>query len=165
MSKHNGVEKAGGAAATEGGRRPTGVAAAGAAASGPVVRDVEVRSKPRRRFFSAEYKRGILRRVEAIKARGDVGGIGELLRVEGLYSSHLTTWREEAERGELAALSGKKCGRKPKGEKETLRKIEHLEREVRTLRTRAERAEALVEIQKKVSDLLGIPLPEPDEER
>ena len=122
--------------------------------------ETEVTSKATRRRFSAEYKRRILREVEAAKERGELGA---LLRREGLYSSHIAKWREQAERGTLAGLTPKRRGPKPKAVDPREARIAELEREVRKLAARAERAEALVDLQKKVSKLIGIALPSEDE--
>ncbi|RPH55211.1 transposase [bacterium] len=91
------------------------------------------------------------------------GAIGALLRREGLYSSHLTVWRAARERGAIAGLAPKKRGPKVTPPDPRDRKIVELERETRRLTARLERAEALVELQKKVSLLLGSVLPERDE--
>lgn len=122
--------------------------------------EVEVSSKPKRRRFTAEYKRRILAEAACCTERG---AMGALLRREGLYSSHLTDWRAAAARGEIAGLTPKKRG--PAGRKHDARdkKIGELERRLARAERRAERAEALVELQKKVSELLGIQLPESDE--
>jgi transposase len=124
----------------------------------PVVigREVEVVAKAERRRFSAKYKQRILKEAEKCTRPGEIGA---LLRREGLYSSHLTAWRAARDRGELQGLSGKKRGPKPKPRDARDERITELEREVKRLRTRAERAEALVEVQKKLSELLGIELP------
>ncbi len=113
--------------------------------------DPEVVPRARRRRFSAEYKRRIL--GEADKCT-ESGQIGALLRQEGLYSSHLSTWRQQRERGALEALNPKKRGRKRKGELE--RKVAQLQREIEQLQTRLERAETIIEVQKKLSTLLGL---------
>jgi transposase len=117
---------------------------------------VEVLAKPIRRRFTAEYKRQILREADACTAPGTIGA---LLRREGLYSSHLTTWRTQRARGELAGLTSKKRGPAPKPKNPLAGKVAALEREVTRQKARAERAEALVALQKKVSELLGIALP------
>jgi transposase-like protein len=122
--------------------------------------ETEVSDKAKRRRFSAAYKQRILRESEACT---EPGAISALLRREGLYSSHLFTWRRLAERGKRAALSPKKRGPKLKVSDERDKRIEQLERDNVKLAHRAERAEALVEIQKKISQLLGIPQPESDE--
>jgi transposase len=117
---------------------------------------VEVLAKATRRRFSAEYKLKILREAEACP---EPGAIGALLRLEGLYSSNLTTWRDQRERGELRGLTPKKRGPAPKAKNPLAAKVVGLEREVTRQTARAERAEALVELQKKVAELLGTPLP------
>ena len=117
--------------------------------------DVQVVAKPRRRVFTAEYKRRILKAADACATPGAVGA---LLRREGLYSSHLVVWRRARARGELAALTPKKRGRKPTPVDPRARKLAELERQVTRLTARAERAEALVELQKKLAALLGRPL-------
>ena len=77
----------------------------------PVVEDeVQVVAKPRRRTYTAEYKRRILKEADACTTPGAVGA---LLRREGLYSSHLVVWRRARAHGELAALTPKTRGRKP----------------------------------------------------
>jgi transposase len=126
------------------------------AVPGPDVNEVEVLAKASRRRFSAEYKLEILREAETCT---QPGAIGALLRREGLYSSNLTTWREQRERGELAGLTPKKRGPAPKAKNPLAAKVAALEREVTRQKARAERAEALVELQKKVAELLGTPLP------
>jgi hypothetical protein len=117
--------------------------------------DVQVVAKPRRRAFTGKYKRRVLKEADACTTAGEVGA---LLRREGLYSSHLVGWRRARARGELAALAPKRRGRRPKAVDPRDRKIADLEREVTRLTARAERAEALVELQKKVAALLGGPL-------
>ena len=123
----------------------------------PAVPEVEVVAKASRRRFTAEYKRKILREADACTAPG---AIGALLRREGLYSSHLTTWRAQRERGELAGLTPKKRGPAPKPPNPLAAKVAALEREVTRYKVRAERAEALVELQKKVAELLGTARPQ-----
>ncbi len=117
--------------------------------------DVQVVAKARRRVFTAEYKRRILKAADACATPGAVGA---LLRREGLYSSHLVVWRRARARGELAALTPKKRGRKPTPVDPRERKIAELERHLAQVTARAERAEALVELQKKLAALLGRPL-------
>ena len=123
----------------------------------------EVTEKAKRRRLTAEYKQRILREAEACRERGELGA---LLRREGLYSSHLTDWRKQAERGELRGLAPRKRGRKAKPVDPRDKELERLKRENARLMHRAQRAEALVELQKKVSEMLGIALPTPpsDEE-
>ena len=117
---------------------------------------VEVVAKARRRRFTLEYKRKIVREADACKAPGAVGA---LLRREGLYSSHLTTWRAARERGELAGAQ-KNRGPIPQAPDPRDKKIAELERERTRWQKRAERSEALVELQKQVAALLGTPATE-----
>jgi transposase-like protein len=121
---------------------------------------VEVVAKAERRRFPAEYKLRVLREAEACSQPGELGA---LLRREGLYSSHLTAWRAARKRGEHQGLSAKKRGPKPQPRDARDKRIADLEREVKRLRARAERAEALVEVQKKLAEILGVELPVPNE--
>ena len=123
----------------------------------PAVPEVEVVAKATRRRFTAEYKRRILREADACT---EPGSIGALLRREGLYSSHLTKWRAQRARGELAGLAPKKRGPTPKPQNPLAAKVAALERAVRREKARADRAEALVELQKKVAELLGTARPQ-----
>ena len=134
---------------SEGARRATGDSPAGAPAGVP---DPAVEAKAKRRRFTAEYKLRILREVERAKEPGEIGAI---LRREGLYSSHLVTWRRERDRVAKAGLAARKRGPEAKVKDP---RVQQLEREVSKLRRRNQRLEALVEIQKKASELLGIPL-------
>jgi len=120
----------------------------------------EVTEAPQRRRFTAEYKTDVLRRADACTAEG---AIGELLRQEGLYSSILSKWRQERERGALAALEPKKRGRKPKRRDSVTADNERLRRENARLQHRLLQAEAIIDVQKKVSQLLGISLPTVDD--
>ncbi len=114
----------------------------------------EVPEKATRRRFEAAYKLRILE--EADRCR-DPGQVGELLRREGLYSSHLTTWRKQREEGALEALGVKKRGRKAKRRDPLALEVERLQRENRRLMERLRQAETIIEVQKKVSEMLGIP--------
>jgi hypothetical protein len=125
-----------------------------------VVPEVEVAEKAARRQFNAEYKRKILKEADACTREGEIGA---LLRREGLYSSHLSVWRAARERGEIAGLAPRKRGPKAVPPDPRDRKIAEQERETRRWKARAERAEALVDLQKKVSAILGIALPDIDE--
>jgi transposase len=116
--------------------------------------DVQVAAKPQRRSFTAEYKRRLLKEADACTTPGAVGAV---LRREGLYSSHLVEWRRARARGELAALTPKKRGRKPTPVDPRDRKIAELERQLAQMTGRAERAEALVDAQKNLAALLGRP--------
>ena len=113
--------------------------------------------KPKRRVFTVEYKRRILEETDAAQQTGEVGAI---LRREGLYSSHLTTWRREREEGLKAAL-GRRGGRKPT-RTPAHKRVEQLEREKARLERRLEQAELIIEVQKKVASMLGMTLPPTD---
>ena len=142
---------------TEGARRATGVFSGGAGPSGEAASrrpDLEVVAKAERRRFTAEYKRRIVREADRCMKPGEIGA---LLRREGLYSSHLVTWRAARDRGELEGLSPRKRGPKVAPPDPRDRKIAELEGDNVRLSKRAERAEALVELQKKVAALLGTP--------
>ncbi len=128
--------------------------------TGFIAQETEVPPKPRRRRFTAEYKRKILEEAAACTKPGEIGA---LLRREGLYSSNLVEWRRAQERGGLAGLAPKKRGPAAKEVNPLTRKVAELERALAKAERRAERAEGLVELQKKVSELLGIQLPKPDE--
>ena len=127
----------------------------------PAEREVEVLAKAERRRFTPEYKRRILQEADACSKPGELGA---LLRREGLYSSHLAAWRAARARGELSGLTARKRGPRGKQPDPNAKRILQLEREVRRLRARAERAEALVDLQKKVAALLGNELPASGEE-
>jgi transposase len=128
----------------------------------PVEREVEVSAKAERRRFTAEYKRKILQEADGCSRPGELGA---LLRREGLYSSHLAAWRRVREQGGLAGLSPKKRGPRAKVADPRDKRIVELERETRRLKARLERAEALIEVQKKVALLLGSESPPNSEER
>jgi len=132
----------------------------GVTITGTNVREVEVMAKPTRRRFSAEYKLKILREAGACIQPGELGA---LLRREGLYFSNLQTWRAQREAGELGGLAPKKRGPAPQAKNPLMATVATLEREVSRYKARAERAEALVELQKKVAEFLGTDLQRPDE--
>lgn len=123
--------------------------------------ETEVTEKTQRRRFTAEYKRKIVQAADNCTRPGELGA---LLRREGLYSSHLSLWREKIQRSELESLKPKKRGPKPTVVDPRDKKIAQLEREISKLAARAERAEMLVDVQKKVANLLGLTLPKSDEE-
>jgi transposase len=120
--------------------------------------DPEVIPKAERRQFSAEYKRRILQEHEACDELGEKGA---LLRREGLYSSHITTWRRQRERGELEGLRAQKRG--PKADPQAAEMV-RLKRQNERLRKRLEQAELIIEVQKKVSQILGIPIAESEQD-
>jgi len=113
----------------------------------------EVLERATRRRFTAEYKARIVREAAACR---EPGGIGALLRREGLYTSHLSSWRKQIEQHGIDGLKARKRGPAPKANK-SAREIE-LERKTRQLEKRLAKAEAIIEFQKKVHELLGIPL-------
>jgi len=113
------------------------------------------------RIFTAEYKQRVL--AEADKAKEESGGIGALLRREGLYSSHLVTWRHERAAGILHALTPLKRG--PQSKRSPLdEENQKLRRENQHLGEELRKAEIVIDIQKKVAALLGRPLGSPDRE-
>jgi len=113
--------------------------------------DPEVVPKAKRRQFTAEYKLRIVREADACT---EPGQIGSLLRREGLYSSYLSKWRQQREEGQLQALSSKKRGRKP--EDASVGELAQLQCENERLRARVEQAEIIIDVQKKLSKLLGL---------
>ena len=119
--------------------------------------ETEVLAKAQRRRFTAEYKRRILKEADRCTQPGEIGA---LLRREGLYSSALTAWRVARERGALTGLAPKKRGPRARRVDPRDRKLATQERELTQWKARAQRAEALVEIQKKFSEMVGAPLPE-----
>ncbi len=112
----------------------------------------EVVAKAKRRQYAAEYKLRILREIDECKGSGEVGA---LLRREGLYSSLVSKWREQSERGSLTGLSGHRRG--PKVDPQAV-EIARLQRENKRLQEKLERAELIIDVQKKVARLLGVPL-------
>jgi transposase-like protein len=123
--------------------------------------DPEVVARAKRRIFTGEYKQRIL--AEADKAKEESGGIGALLRREGLYSSHLVTWRHERAAGILHALTPQKRG--PKSKRNSLdEENQKLRRDNQHLSEELRKAEIVIDIQKKVAALLGRPLCTQDRE-
>lgn len=120
------------------------------------VPDAEVVAKGVRRQFPAAYKLRILREADACTTPG---AIGALLRREGLYSSHLTTWRQQRDQGALAALTAKPRGRPAPGP--GARRLADLEQENARLARRLQQAEAIIAAQKKLSEILTAPPPAP----
>lgn len=119
--------------------------------------DPEVVSRATRRRFTAKYKASILREAERCT---ESGSLGAMLRREGLYSSHLANWRKQEAAQGRAGLAPKRRGPKPKPQPSARER--QLEREKRALKKRLARAEAIIEFQKKVHALLGIPLSNPE---
>jgi transposase len=142
-------------------QRSAAAAKAGADAVLAARPDPEVVAKPKRRTYSAEYKQRILKEVEAAAATR--GGVGALLRREGLYSSLLATWRRERATGILEALTPQKRG--PKSKRDPLREENlKLQRQNARLTEDLRKAHIIIDVQKKIAALLGRPLPEADPE-
>jgi transposase-like protein len=127
----------------------------------PARPDPEVVVDAKRRTFTAEYKLRILSEADA--ASTQPGAIGGLLRREGLYSSHLTTWRRERQSGILKGLTPHKRGPKSKRNPQE-QEMQKLHRENQRLTEELRKAEIVIDIQKKVGALLGWPLPKADPE-
>jgi len=127
--------------------------------SSPMHRsDPEVLPKAKRRTFTAGYKLWVL--TEADKCREQPGQIGALLRREGLYSSHLTTWSRQREAGQMVGLKPQKRGRK---HNEEVAEINQLRHENKRLTRQLEQAELIIEAQKKLSEILDITLAQPQD--
>ena len=137
---------------------PTEAGAAAMPASRP---DPEVVAKAKRRTFTAEYKQRILQEAESAAAAP--GGVGALLRREGLYTSHLVYWRRERQAGVLEALKPRKRGRSSQ-RNPLAEENQKLHRQVGQLTEKLRKAELIIDVQKKVAALLGHPLPETDPE-
>ena len=121
----------------------------------PLVPDSEVVARPQRRRFSVEYKLSIIDQADSAEG---VGAVGALLRKEGLYSSHLATWRQQRKQGEFDALTAKKRG--PKVSVSPLVKENRaLQAANARLTKKLKNAELIIEVQKKVAALLGNPIP------
>lgn len=126
---------------------------------GPKAKSEEVVTA-RRRTFTAEFKREVVAAADACTKPGELGA---LLRRHALYSSHLTEWRRLRDEGALAGLGARQRGRKPAVVNPLAAENARLEREVKRLTARAERAEGLVAVQKKLAELLGEELPSEEE--
>lgn len=142
-------------AETEGARRATEGSARSERSEIP---DPEVAEKAKRRRFTADYKIRILREADACRGDGDIGA---LLRREGLYSSNLTAWRSQRDVIAREGLTARKRGRKAK---QIDPRVKELERENTQLKRKLKRAEMILDIQKKASELLGISLESPGSE-
>lgn len=140
----------------EGVRRATGISSLGEPPAHRELRAVphpEVPEKAVRRRFSAAYKLRILKEAAGAKESGQHGA---LLRREGLYSSHLTTWRHQAEQGTLEALSPRKRGPKVQTPHPLRKRMEALAKENQQLRHQLKQAETIIEVQKKISEILHL---------
>ena len=119
----------------------------------------EVLETPVRRRFTAEYKLRILSEADRCDQAGQ---LGELLRREGLYSSHLSAWRRQREEGVLRGLTPRKRGRKAKRRDPVVEENQRLRRENAQLEAELKKAQTIIEVQKKLSEILGVPLPPPE---
>lgn len=133
-------------AVTEGARRATGETASGSARPDP-----EVVATARRRQYSASEKRALLAEADEAKARGELGAF---LRRKRIYSSMLSSWRRQVAVVDRAALAPRKRGPKPDA---AARQIKHLNRDIARLRRKLERAEIIIDAQKKLCVALGLP--------
>lgn len=141
---------------TAGDRRENGVfhTAEPTMGIGPAnIPDPEVPEKTKRRKFTVAYKLRMLHEAEQCTQPGEIGA---LLRREGLYSSHLTTWRKQREQGILQGLNPKKRGRKPKPQDPSAERVAQLEKENQRLKNQLRKAEIIIEAQKKISEILGV---------
>jgi transposase-like protein len=149
---------------TEGARRATGVAPSiGRTEEFPFmsVPEPEVPEKKSRRKFTAQYKLRILEEADTCTLPGQ---IGVLLRREGLYSSHLSNWRRQKEKGMFKALSPKKRGRKEKEKNPLTQRVAQLQRDNERLRKKLKQAEIIIDVQKKISEILGVSQNLPEKE-
>ena len=113
---------------------------------GRANRSLEVLEKPVRRRFTVQYKAKILAEADACT---EAGQLGELLRREGLYSSHLTTWRRQRDKGALAGLTPKQRGRKARPKNPLADEVAQLQRENKRLQEQLRQAELIIDVQKK----------------
>jgi transposase len=114
--------------------------------------DPEVTATPRRQFSAKEK----LRILEEADTCTEPGELGALVRREGIYSSYLSRWRRARDRGQLAGLNGKKRGPKKTADQELAEENASLRRENERLRTRLKQAETIMDVQKKLSQMLGL---------
>jgi transposase-like protein len=112
--------------------------------------------RARRRRFTAAFKQKVLAEADTAKESGEIGAV---LRRHGLYSSHLTHWRQEREAGILEGLTPQKRGPKTKVTAAALEN-QKLQRENERLTEQLRRAEIVIDVQKKVAALLGRPIPQ-----
>jgi transposase-like protein len=119
------------------------------------VPDPEVSDRPRRRKFTAKYKLAVLRELDTCTEPGQVGAV---LRREGLYSSHVTSWRRAREAGELQGLASRTLGRPAQPLNRLQPENDRLRRENDRLREELRKASVIIDVQKKLSTILGISL-------
>jgi len=118
--------------------------------------DTELGDKPKHRVYTAEYKRRIVEEINAAPR----GGIGRILRREGLYATTVDAWRQEF----AGAFEPRKRGRKPSSETPLKRELEQLQRENERLKRKLEHAEIIIDVQKKVSRMFE-PSSETDDQK
>lgn len=138
-------------APSPGARRATAEGAPGAARAA----DPEVVATAKRRRFPASEKRRILAEADACVQPGELGA---LMRREGIYSSMLSTWRKQRDLAGEAALEPRRRGRKPDPTRVERERLQKLERENARLQRELAQARLIIDVQKKVASLLGIPL-------
>jgi transposase-like protein len=119
------------------------------------VPDPEVSDRPRRRTYTAEYKLAVLRELDACTEPGQLGAI---LRREGLYSSNITEWRRKREAGELRGLGANKNGRPQRIANPLAAEVSRLEREIAGLNEELRKARIIIDVQKKLSEILNVPM-------
>jgi transposase len=141
----------------EGAHRATGITPSArgsdSESDGQAIPDPEVSEKKPRRNHTAKYKLRILAEADACVQPGQIGA---LLRREGLYSSNLTTWRRQRDKGLLQALTPQKRGRKEKEINPLTKRVSELEKENKRLEQKLRKAELIIEAQKKMAEILGI---------
>ncbi len=115
--------------------------------------DSEVLARPRRRSFTVAYKLSILEQADACTQLGEIGA---LLRREGLYSAHLSKWRKQHRAGRLQRLAHNKTDSNDTTDRTVAKENKHLKREVERLKQRLHQAELIIDVQKKLSELLGL---------
>ena len=130
-------------------------ASVGGLAPAGATPDPEVTDKPKRRRFTVEYKLSLLKKADACTQPGEVGA---LLRREGVYSSTLSQWRRQREEGTLASLKPKRRGRKVHEVNPLAGRVTELEREVQRLQGKLRQAETIIDVQKKLCEMVEMPV-------
>jgi transposase len=125
------------------------------------VPNPEVQDRPVARRYTAEYKARILKEADQL-SRGELGG---LLRREGLYSSQISEWRKQREHALKKWMEPQKPGPKPEAPNPLADKVAELERENEALKRRLKQAETIIDVQKKISEILSIPLNPPENDK
>lgn len=141
----------------EGGRRPTGVSLSADAPSRPTPPNSEVDIRPTRRRLTVAYKLKVLSRIEKLRKKGN-GYLGAYLRAEGLYYSAIQKWKRQYENGTLGM---RRRGERLKGREAYLRENKALRRQNESLKKKVHKIELIVELQKKISEMINLDNPEP----